>query len=71
MPQLPPVPLRVPVLSGGVISHDWAVYLNAVAQAVNTVTSHGTFANNAAAIAGGVLVGQYYQTAAGDVLVVV
>jgi hypothetical protein len=84
---LPPVPLRVAVLeslSGGAhtklvksvleqafIGRDWAVWLNDLARALNLATPAGTFANNAAAIAGGLPLGQTYQTATGELRVVV
>ncbi len=71
MAQLPPVPLRVPVIEGGYISRDMAVYLRTVAQQVNTLTPAGTYANNVDALAAGLLVGQVYQTATGELRVVV
>lgn len=68
---LPPVPLRVPVLEHGLISRDWAVWLNALARQINLSAPAGTFANNAAAVAAGLAVGQAYQTATGELRVVV
>jgi hypothetical protein len=68
---LPPVPLRVLVLERGFIGHDWAVWLNALARQISLSTPAGTFANNAAAVAAGLTVGQTYQTATGEVRVVV
>jgi hypothetical protein len=68
---LPPVPLRVPVLERRLISRDWAVWLNALAKQIDLLTPAGTFANNAAAVAAGIAVGQTYQTATGEVRVVV
>lgn len=68
---LPPVPLRVVVVIAGLISRDWAVWLNALASRANLSTPAGTFANNAAAIAAGLAVGQTYQTVTGEVRVVV
>lgn len=84
---LPPVPLRVAVLeslsggdrsaivksvlSQGYVGRDWAVWLNALVAQINLSAPAGTFANNAAAVAGGLLVGQTYQTATGEIRVVV
>jgi hypothetical protein len=54
------------------VTHDWdASFFQPLVQAVDTLTPAGTFATNAAAVAGGLLVGQVYQTAAGEVRVVV
>lgn len=68
---LPPVPLRAVVLEGRLISRDWAVWLNALARQINLSAPAGTFANNAAALSAGLAVGQTYQTATGEVRVVV
>jgi hypothetical protein len=68
---LPPVPLRAVVLEGGYISRDWAVWFNALARQINLSAPAGTFANNAAAVAGGLAVGQAYQTVTGELRVVV
>lgn len=68
---LPPVPLRAIVVVAGLISRDWAVWLNRLAQQTNLSTPAGTFANNAAAVAAGLAVGQAYQTATGEMRVVV
>ena len=73
MAKLPFIPRESPVLSnGGKISQPWdQSFFQPLVQAVNLLTPAGTFANNAAALAGGLLVGQVYQTAAGEVRVVV
>ena len=69
---VPPVPLRVVVLAtGGLISRDWARYFVAITDAITVLTVAGTFADNAAALAGGLTAGQIYQTATGEVRVVV
>jgi hypothetical protein len=65
------VPRRIVFVEQGKLSHDAQVWLDSVRRAVNLSTIAGTFANNAAAIAGGLAVGQTYQTAAGEVRVVV
>ena len=54
-----------------VIAHDWDNFLVDVLQRLSVLTPAGTYANNAAALAGGLLVGQVYQTAAGEVRIVV
>lgn len=68
---VPPVPLRVPVLTGPLISREWARYFVALTDAITALTVAGTFADNAAALAGGLTTGQIYRTATGEVRVVV
>ena len=65
------VPRRVVFIEQGTLSHDAQVWLDSVRRAVNAATLMGTYANNAAAITGGLVAGQQYQTAAGEVRVVV
>ena len=55
----------------GKLSHDADVWLNSVRSAVNAVEVLGTFADNVAALAGGLVAGQVYQTATGELRVVV
>jgi len=60
------------VLEQAFIGRDWAVFLNDLARQINLNTPPVTpFANNAAAIAGGLPLGQTYQTATGELRVVV
>lgn len=73
---LPDVPRRNDVLGDfGAerrrISHAWDVWLNGLKHRVDLSTPAGTFANNAAAVAAGIPVGQVYQTATGELRVVV
>ena len=73
MANLPYIP-RKSRMAGkdGIVTHDWdASFFQPVSDAVARSTIAGTFANNAAAIAGGLAVGQTYQTATGEVRVVV
>jgi hypothetical protein len=65
------VPRRVVFIEQGKITHDADIWLNSVRSTANAAEIQGTFANNAAALAGGLAVGQVYQTAAGEVRVVV
>lgn len=66
------VPRRIVFIEkGGKLSHDADVWLDTVRRTANAAEIMGTFANNVAALAGGLVAGQVYQTAAGDVRVVV
>lgn len=73
MAKLPYVPRKSRVQGGdGLVSRDWdASFFQPLADAIGRLTPAGTFANNAAAVTGGLLVGQFYQTATGEVRVVV
>ncbi len=73
MAKLPFIPRESLVLGPkGKISTSWdQSFFQPLTQAVDLLTPAGTFANNAAAIAGGLLVGQVYQTATGEVRIVV
>ena len=72
---LPDVPRRSDVLGDGDqrrrVSHDWDVWLAGLRRRIDLSTPAGTFANNAAAVAAGLAVGQTYQTATGELRVVV
>ncbi|MES2531838.1 MAG: hypothetical protein V4636_12430 [Pseudomonadota bacterium] len=66
------VPRRsVFVEKGGKISHEADMWLDTVRRTANAAEIRGTFANNVAALAGGLVAGQVYQTATGEVRVVV
>lgn len=69
----PYIPRSMPIVGkDGTVNPDWdRSFLQPLAQAVSNGTSHGTYANNAAALAGGLVVGQVYQTAAGELRIVV
>lgn len=69
-------PLQVPrrssvVTKAGIITFDWDNFLQSLTQQLAVLTPAGTFANNAAALAAGLAVGQVYQTATGEMRVVV
>jgi hypothetical protein len=70
---VPPVPYRsVIVTQGGLVEQlVWVRWLTALLNAVNQAQIAGTFANNVDALAGGLVVGQVYQTATGEMRVVV
>lgn len=68
----PPVPRQSTVLrAGGLLDIDYDRFLQGMANAVSLGTSAGAYANNAAALAAGLVVGQVYHTAAGDLRIVV
>lgn len=67
----PPVPRQSPVIAGGKLSIDYDRWLQGLATALANGTTNGTYANNAAALAGGLVIGQVYQTATGEVRIVV
>lgn len=68
----PPVPRKSTVLrAGGLLDLDYDRFLQGLANAVSLGTSAGTYANNAAALAAGLLIGQVYQTATGELRIVV
>lgn len=72
MSKLPPVPRNAPMMAFGLVSKDWdSSFLQPVVQVVDRLTPAGVFANNLAALAAGLLVGQVYQTATGEVRIVV
>lgn len=73
MAKLPQIPRRSRVTGAqAMISDDWdRSFLQPLVRAVDTLTPGGTFANNVAALAGGLLVGQVYQTATGELRIVV
>jgi hypothetical protein len=72
MANLPPVPFQSKVLGkDGLVTRDWARYFIALTDAITALQVAGTFVDNVAALAGGLTVGQTYQTATGEVRVVV
>lgn len=73
MSNQPYIPRQSRVITGnGLVTPEWdRSFLQPLMQAVNTLTPAGTYANNAAALVAGLLVGQVYQTAAGELRIVV
>lgn len=73
MPSARQVPRGTPVASGKppIVTKGWDDFHVAVTRDIATLQPIGTYANNAAAVAAGVNVGQFYQTATGEVRVVV
>lgn len=73
MSNQPYIPRETPVLrEGGKISRAWdASFFQPLIATVDTLTPGRTFANNAAALAGGLLIGQVYKTATGELRIVV
>ena len=71
MAQIPPVPRRTTVTEKGLINTDWDRWLQTIQVALNAAQSNGVFANNAAALAGGLVIGQVYQTVTGELRIVV
>ncbi|MES2531680.1 MAG: hypothetical protein V4636_11640 [Pseudomonadota bacterium] len=66
------VPRRSSVLrKDGKVDGDWDHWFDTVRRTANAAEIQGTFANNVAALAGGLVAGQVYQTATGEVRVVV
>jgi hypothetical protein len=71
MARIDPVPRRTVMVEKGLVSTDWDRWLQSVQTALNAAQSNGVFANNAAAVAGGLVIGQVYQTVTGELRVVV
>jgi len=72
MAGIAPVPRRTVVIEKErLINPDWDRWFQTIQEALNAVQSHGVFATNAAALAGGLVIGQVYQTVTGELRVVV
>lgn len=71
MANISPVPRRTTVTEKGLINTDWDRWLQTIQVALNAAQSNGVFANNVAALAGGLVVGQVYQTVTGELRIVV
>ena len=66
-------PVQEPIaVEGGIVSVIWMLWLERLTSMVNRNTMQGlaVYADNAAAIAGGLSVGDIYMTATGQVMVV-
>ena len=72
MANISPVPRRTVVIEKErLINTDWDRWLQSIQAALNAAQSAGVFANNAAAVAGGLAIGQVYQTVTGELRMVV
>lgn len=72
MANISPVPRRTRVWDQDrLINPDWDRWLQTIQVALNAAQSNGVFANNAAALAGGLVIGQVYQTVTGELRIVV
>ena len=72
MAPIAPVPRRTVVTEKErLINPDWDRWLQTIQVALTAAQSAGVFPNNAAALAGGLAIGQVYQTVTGELRIVV
>jgi len=72
MAPIAPVPRRTVVTEQSrLVNPDWDRWLQTIQVALTAAQSAGVFANNAAALAGGLAIGQVYQTVTGELRIVV